>query len=102
MLIKLQWTVTRSENGQPVEYHAQLPSGAVAYVRCDNHLWISIVQLRGAPDQTATFATVYDAETAIAGDEVRRLIELGATYARVTARVQQLRNERPSRPTRQR
>ena len=93
MLIELQWTVTgSSENGNPVEYHAQLPSGAVAYVRCDNDLWISVVRLRGAPDQTATFATAYDAQTAIAGDEVRRLIELGARAAAV-------RRERRAQPS---
>ena len=77
MLIELPWKVTRAEDGRPREYYAQLPSGAIAYVRWFDDIWTGIVQLRGKPDQAATFASAYDAQTAIAEDETRRLIDLG-------------------------
>ena len=83
MVIELQWRVTRSEDGHPREFYAQLPSGAIAFARWSHDIWIGIVQLRGKPDQAATFGSAHDAKTAIAADEVRRLIELGIQAAAV-------------------
>lgn len=81
MLIKIQWTVTRSVDGHPAEYYAQLPSGAIAYARSHQGIWLGLVQLRGTPDRTAIFGTAYDARMAIESEEVRRLIDLGIQTA---------------------
>lgn len=75
MSMVLKWRVDRDQQGAPVEYRAELPSGGEAVITLeDEYHCVALVKSSGNPDESGTFASVLDAQTAIEADEVQRLV----------------------------